>query len=103
MDDASRATCDGRLKRDLREQRGLDELRLRQWSCDPQQRFRRKHRRAFFQRPHLSGELKMRQILLEELPPYALKIRKTAEMLDVLGAKAKALQVLQRLLQPGRN
>ena len=86
-------------KHRLGDQRGLDDLRLRQRCGDAHERFVREHGCPLVYRPDVAGEAEAGKVVVEE---GAWKIREGwhgPEEIDLLPGEAKRLEKVERLLE----
>ena len=99
---AHHAVClgaDQGLVVDGQQDHGLHQLTLDDRAADGQDRLVREHDGAFLHGPDVAGELEVCQIIQEALIEAAL----AAEILDVLLGKFQVIQVVDDLLQTGKN
>ena len=101
-EDASRLGRDHRLQSHRCNQKRFDDLRLFQWRRDAQQRLVLKDDRAFRDRPDVARELEMRQ-MLEPIARYVREGGMGTKIFELLWRERKVLQLMQRLLEPGRH
>ena len=90
----------GCLEGQAREQRRLDQLGLHGRRRHANEGLVGEDRRALADGPDVAGEVKTREILIEEPRRHALKIRQSAEVLDLFGLETQLLEVAERLLEP---
>ena len=91
------------LKRDEAEQRRLDQLRLGGRRGHPHDRLVAEDDLAFLHRPHVAGEPERRQVRLEERRRHIGKRAQRPQPRDLVGREAQGRQILERLLEAGRD